>query len=239
MATSSARCPSAFVVLVARASFVRACVVLTLCSVPLGGCAPISASGAARLTPGALRSIDLRTLDGQSFHLAAAIRRQRATALVFWATRCPCVRRYRQRIDALQQRFGGQGARFLAIASNADDTPSELREQAKLRRLRLPLLRDAGGRLAVLLGARSTPTVVVLDQRGAVVFRGWIDNERQVGERGRVAYVALALAATLAGRRPAQTSSPVYGCLITRRRGELSHCQSPPPVAPRRPAASR
>lgn len=155
----------------------------------------------------------LSTLSGEPVELAALASSREATVLVFWASDCPCVRRYEARMEAIAARH--PAVQVLAVASNAGDGREHVRRVAKERGLLLPLLMDEGGALARTLAVRSTPTVVVLDRAGRLVFRGWIDNEREPGESGRVAYLDDALDAMLSGR-PFASRSPVYGCPITR-----------------------
>src|SRR5688572_29712148 len=117
----------------------------------------------------------------------------RATVLVWWATQCPCVTRYQARIEALAKRYASQGVSFYAISSNSDDSASQVQEVAKQRGFDLPILMDVDGNLAKQLGVRTTPTIVIADQRGNVKYRGWVDNERFEGDSQRIAYVENAL----------------------------------------------
>jgi hypothetical protein len=75
------------------------------------------------------------------------------------------------------------------------------------------------------MGARSTPTVVVLDRKGDVRFLGWLDNERLPGVEGREPWLDLALAGVLDGRNDFKKKTPTYGCVITR---SLSEPQTSP-----------
>jgi peroxiredoxin len=183
------------------------------------------AASAGALEPGAEATAQLHDLDGAPRGLDLVVREHEATVLVWWATRCPCVTRYHERIEALPQRLGPRVA-VLAVASNADDDPARMRRVAAERGLTVPLVVDPGARLADALGVPSTPAVVVLDRRGAVRYRGWIDNERRPGEDGRVAWLEEAVEAVLAGR-DGPSASPMYGCTITKRLGQAGRCSAP------------
>lgn len=184
------------------------------------------ALAAAPLGAQADDDIDLRELDGTPVTLSWE--ESRATVLVFWATGCPCVRRYQGRIDALQETWGPRGVRVIAISSNVDDDVEKLRRLRDERAPGMRLLVDEGGRLAKALDAKSTPTVVVLDDRGKVRYHGWIDNERLPGERGRQAWLEEALEDLLAGREVRRPRTPTWGCRITRSFGDTPRCHAPP-----------
>jgi opacity protein-like surface antigen len=148
-----------------------------------------------------------------------------ATVLVFWSAGCPCVRRYQERVDALLDAYPKEKVQVLALVSNAGESLADDLKVAVERGVRVPIYRDEGGRVARAVGARSTPTVVVLDAKGDVRFTGWIDNERLPGTDGREPWLDQALAGVLAGRDDFKKKTPTYGCIITR---SLSEPQTSP-----------
>jgi hypothetical protein len=141
---------------------------------------------------------------------------QELTVLVFWSAGCPCVRRYQERVDGLLDAWPPDRVRVLGVSSNAGESFESALAAARERGVRLPLYRDEGGRIAEAVGARSTPTVAVLDRAGTVRFLGWLDNERRPGEAGREAWLERAVSSLLAGDAPGPARTPVYGCAITR-----------------------
>jgi hypothetical protein len=148
-----------------------------------------------------------------------------ATVLVFWSAGCPCVRRYQERVDALLDAYPKDRVQVVALVSNAGESLADDLRVAVERGVRVPIYRDEGGRVARSVGARSTPTVVVLDGKGEVRFLGWIDNERLPGTEGREPWLDRALAGVLAGRDDFRKKTPTYGCIITR---SLSEPQTSP-----------
>lgn len=159
---------------------------------------------------------NLVSLNGKPFPLLSQVKKHKATVLAWWATQCPCVKRYQQRIEQLKAQYSTQKVQVLAIASNADDSPLVLWKNAVERRFQVPILLDKNGQLARYLGVSSTPTVVILDAEGKVRFFGWIDNERKPGESGRVAYAEDALKSLLQDQPIGLSRAPFYGCTITR-----------------------
>jgi hypothetical protein len=137
--------------------------------------------------------------------------------LIFWSANCPCVRRYQDRVETLLEQYQAKGVAVLGVSSNADETFAEVKRVASARDIRLPIVRDEDGLLAQALGARSTPTVVMLDERGQTRFVGWLDNERTPGEPDREPWLELALQGVLENRSGFATRTPVFGCTIARR----------------------
>lgn len=162
-----------------------------------------------------LDALHLDSTDDEGQTVAALRQRADATVFVFWSAGCPCVRRYQARVDALAAAWASKGVQVVEVSSNAGETLASLKEAARLRSLVRPLWRDEGGRLAKELGARSTPTVVLVRRDGQVLFKGWLDNERQPGEPGREPWLEQALEAFAAGKK-APAKSPTWGCMITR-----------------------
>ena len=160
--------------------------------------------------------LTLVSAGGDTVTLEQLRRGRDATVLVFWSSTCPCVRRYQERVDALLDAWPADRVRVVGVASNAGEPHGEVLRVARERGVRLPIYRDEGGRVAEALGARSTPTVAVLDAAGEVRFLGWLDNERLPGDAGREPWLERALRGLLDGRTPFTARTPTWGCVITR-----------------------
>jgi hypothetical protein len=126
------------------------------------------------------------------------------------------VRRYQERVDALLDAYPASQVRVVGVSSNAAEPYEGVLRVAKERGVRIPILRDEGGRLAEAVGARSTPAVAVIDRAGAVRYLGWLDNERVPGVDGREPWLDRALQGVLEGRTAFAARTPMYGCAITR-----------------------
>jgi hypothetical protein len=176
----------------------------------LTACAPVSTTTAPS-TPGVLRPAS-----GAPIALRDLAADRDATVVVFWSAECPCVRRYQERVDALLDTYPADRVRVVGVSSNAGEAFEGVLAAAKERGVRIPIYRDEDGSIAHALGAVSTPTVAVLDRRGAVRFLGWLDNEHKPGTAGRERWLDGALTAILDGRADYAARVPVYGCPITR-----------------------
>lgn len=196
-------------------------------AVLLGACAAPQRASPTGPPP----ALTLSTLEGAPLPFGALLGEAEATLLVFWSPGCPCVRRYQERVESLKAELTPRGIQVVGIASNADDTPERIQTALLERGVSLRVLRDEGGALASALGARTTPSVVLLRRDGEVLFHGWIDNERLPGEPDRKAFAEDAAMAFLEGRA-GPTSSRVYGCTITRRLGAAGNtCHAAPAAA--------
>jgi hypothetical protein len=178
-----------------------------------------TACGGAPVVPVALPADRLSGLaltdpDGRVTPLAGLLGRTRATVLVFWAAGCPCVRRYQARTDDLWRRYGPRGVQVVGVAANADEGVADITSARSQRGFALPVWRDPRGEVAQALGARTTPTAVLLLPDGRVAYFGWIDNERLPGDPAREAWLETAIERVLAAD-PHAERRPTYGCRIT------------------------
>ncbi len=173
------------------------------------------AAGAARPAAAPVART-LLAADGTTVPLDELWGTRDATVLVFWSPGCPCVRRYQARVEALRERFPPERVRVIGVSSNAGDDYARVLSVARERGVTIPIYRDEGGAVASSWGVRSTPTVVVVDRRGAVRYLGWIDNERSPGDEGREPWLEQALDAVLDGHGDYPSRTPTWGCAITR-----------------------
>ena len=136
--------------------------------------------------------------------------------LEFWSFKCPVALAYNERLAELQSKYRNRGVTFLAVASNKNESPIEVRRNRENLKLPFPVLLDRDGAMADRLGATHTPSIVILDGAGMLRYRGAIDNNRRTGENGRIPYAEEVLDALLAGRPAPQSETPVFGCSIRR-----------------------
>lgn len=170
----------------------------------------------------------LVTIDGERFDLEGEAKTHKATVLFWWATTCPCVRRYQDRMADLRKLYPEDEVAIYAIASNADDDVATLKKIAAERGFTIPILVDRSGSLPEEFGIKTTPSTLVLDSAGKAQFTGWIDNERLPGTDGRIPYVENTVNALIGSKPVGESKSPMYGCRITRRIGEEQSCVTPP-----------
>lgn len=190
--------------------------IVVLLLVLLGGCQSayiVKPDHLPKLLDGSA-SLSLEMPDKSPYRLSDIYREHRGLVLIFWQTSCPCVKRYQQRVNDLFARYSVQGLAFAHISSNDNESFLEVEKEYKKRAIPLVLMRDNHAVLARALGVKGTPTAVLIDTSGQVQFMGWIDNERDVGETGRIAYLDNALRQFLAGEVITTPTSPMFGCPI-------------------------
>lgn len=114
----------------------------------------------------ALRSHDMKTLDGRAFSFAQL--EGQVVVVNFWASWCAPCRRELPRLDALHQEIARSGGRVVAISVDLD-RPNVDRFRQKLG-LSLPIVHDGPDGLAELIGLRQLPFTVVIGRDGKVAY---------------------------------------------------------------------
>ena len=101
--------------------------------------------------------------------------------IYFMGTECPLAKLYAPRMQRLANRFAERQVVFLGINSNVQDSITELSSYARLHRVRFPVLKDVGNRVADQFGATRTPQVFVLDAQRKIRYLGRIDSQYSFG----------------------------------------------------------
>ncbi len=133
--------------------------------------------------------------------------------LVFWSSRCPVSARYGATLARLADEFAGR-ARFVLVASGADETPDAVRRAVEPLRLRAPVYLDTERLAARRLGIRVTPTAFVVDTARALRYRGPLDDDRRMRPREARELVRPALAALLADKPVETPEVRAFGCAL-------------------------
>jgi peroxiredoxin len=144
---------------------------------------------------------------------------QQAIAVVFVGTECPLVQHYAARLQGLANQYTEKNVAVLAIDSNQQDSLTELAHFARKHKLEIPVLKDAGNKVADMFGAQRTPEVFLLDRDRKIVYQGRIDDQFTYGiQRPKVerAYLVDALEQLLAGAEVAVAYAEPVGCHIGR-----------------------
>jgi peroxiredoxin len=176
---------------------------LSFALVGLGACAPTAAARAPAMS-----------LEGTDQALHALSSPDAPTVVYFFSEHCPCVRAHDERIAALAREFGPRGVRFLAVDSEVGADVAQDRARAEARGYPFPLLVDPGARAASALGAEYATYTVVIDRKGAVVYRGGIDSDRTHLSGDATPYVRDALEDVLAGRPVRRPHADTLGCAL-------------------------
>ncbi len=127
-------------------------------------------AGCQRLNPlDTPAAFDYTLLDGVARHSAAL--RGQVVLVNFWATSCAICMREMPRIVTTHRQFSPRGLQTLAVAVR-DDPPALVASYAQSRALPFGVAIDNTGAIASAFGGvRGTPTSLLLDRSGRIVWR--------------------------------------------------------------------
>lgn len=145
------------------------------------------------------------------------------SVIVFTCNQCPYAKAFEPRLIALGRDYAKKGVTFYAIDSNDDaaypiETEAEMKARAVDRGYPFPYLKDGDSSIARAYGARVTPHVFVVDGKGTVRYRGYVDDSAKAEERQHSG-LSDALDALLAGKDVSTASTRAFGCTIKWKRG--------------------
>jgi peroxiredoxin len=154
----------------------------------------------------------LGALDGAARSLRGELTDRKAVVVVFWSCVCSHCLRYDEYMNTFRARH--PDIALLAVASRQQETPDELRQAVRERKLAFPILIDPGGRLARQWFTEQTPRAFLIAGDMSLQYRGAIDNFQFPGDPDYIAYLEPAIADLLAGRPIAQPDTASFGCAI-------------------------
>jgi peroxiredoxin len=166
---------------------------------------------------------ELHDLEGGSVKLGQF--RGKTVVLEWFNPECPFVRASHTKgsLKGLADRYAQKGVVWLAINSGAPGkqghgVDANLAGKRKYG-LTHPVLLDETGEVGRAYGARHTPHMFVIDDKGILVYRGAIDNspdgEGEAPQGGvLVNYVEAALSDLGAGRPVKTAQTEAYGCSV-------------------------
>jgi peroxiredoxin len=143
---------------------------------------------------------------------------RRALVVIFGSNRCPTVKAYAGRMNALQRDYGSRGVQIILINSNdphlyPDETFERMIERSAEDGYTFPYLFDAGQAVARAYGPTCTFHVFLLDQDRRLRYRGRFDDSR-IPARVTTAHLAAALDEVLAGRSVTEPVTRPFGCAL-------------------------
>lgn len=134
---------------------------------------------------------------------------------------CPFVQRHydAKTMTTLADAWKGKDVVWIAVDSTNYATDESDRAWREEQHIPYPIVGDRSGAIGTSYGARTTPHMFVIDQKGTVVYQGAIDDDPSGDNGGKATnYVAAALEDVTAGKpvRTAETKS--YGCSVKYKR---------------------
>lgn len=116
-------------------------------------------------------------------------------------------------MKTLAERYNGKVV-WLAINSTGSATPQQNARWISRYSLPYPILSDTDGKVGKAYGAKTTPHMFIVDQKGALVYQGGIDHDRSGANGNRTNYVAKALDEILPGQSVSEPETRPYGCSV-------------------------
>jgi thiol-disulfide isomerase/thioredoxin len=142
----------------------------------------------------------------------------RLSVIVFTCNQCPYAKAFEPRLIALGDEYAKRGVVFYAIDSNDDaafpvETMGEMKGRAVSEHYPFPYLKDGDSKVAREYGARVTPHVFVVDGKGIVRYRGYVDDSTKAAERQHTGLTD-ALNELMAGKEVKVSATKAFGCSI-------------------------
>lgn len=148
-------------------------------------------------------------------HTLTSLAGKKGSVLIFIAVQCPVSNAYNERMEKLAQDYQAKGINVIGINSNVAESADAVKAHAAEKNLTFMILKDAGNKIADRLGASVTPEAYFLDASNKLLYRGRIDNSKNV-EGVTSSELRDAIEATLAGKPIAKTTANAFGCTIKR-----------------------
>jgi len=140
------------------------------------------------------------------------------SVVFFTCNQCPYAKAFEPRLIEIAKAYAAKGVNFYAIDSNdetkyAEESLANMKTRAVSNNYPYPYLKDGNSAIAKAYGARVTPHVYVIDQKGTVRYVGYVDDSPRPEERATTALTD-ALDALLANKKILVTSTHAFGCTI-------------------------
>lgn len=159
-------------------------------------------------------------LDGTdgTMHALADFKDKTAIVVIFTCISCPVANLYEERIAALAKKYAeGPEAKVAVVAINPNVVPEDrmdkMIERAKKKKYSYLYLADPTQKTAKAYGAMYTPEFFVLDRDRKIAYMGSLDDASQA-DKVKDQFVAAALDAILAGKKPEKGETLARGCKV-------------------------
>lgn len=140
------------------------------------------------------------------------------SVVVFTCNQCPYAKAFEPRLIEIANQYKGKSVTFYLVNPNdesrfAEETMANMKARATSKGYPFVYLKDQDSSVAKSFGARVTPHVYVLDGKGVLRYRGYIDDSAKADERSRTGLTD-ALDALVAKRDVQTTETRAFGCTI-------------------------
>jgi hypothetical protein len=170
---------------------------------------------------------DLQGLNGQQYVLSLNDKRI-SRVFVFLSTSCPISNSYISELNRLAGTLP-RGVELYGVVSDRNTTRENAAKHFSEYEATFPVLFDASQLMRLSLQPTHVPEAFVLDASGLLVYRGAIDNAYESIGRRRVnvekRFLADAIAAVAAGRKPERSQTQPVGCVLPPERTDRANAR--------------
>lgn len=159
-----------------------------------------------------LPDFSLRTLDGDSASIGSVLRKKKGAVIVVWSSTCSHCIRYDKYFNSFAEKYPDIG--LLIVSSRNGEELDSVRKAAAQRKLTFPIVHDPASAVANQWFTRQTPRAFLIDDKGALLYRGAVDNYKYSDDPEYVAYLEPALEQFLQGKPVEKQETASYGCAI-------------------------
>ena len=135
------------------------------------------------------------------------------TVVVFLSAKCPCSASHEVLLKDLAEK--NHEIQFVAIHSNSDEPDDLTLEHFKPVALPFPVIRDEKSKYANEMKALKTPHAFLFNSSGEKVYEGGV-TDTHIASNAKHQYLADAITALRAGKKPDVAYGRTLGCVILR-----------------------
>ncbi|PKP34824.1 MAG: thioredoxin family protein, partial [Bacteroidetes bacterium HGW-Bacteroidetes-15] len=163
----------------------------------------------------------LKNVDGKMVSMAD-FPDAKGFVVIFSCNHCPYVIAYEDRMIELHNKYASKGYPVIAINPNdpeaqPQDSYEKMIERSNEKKFPFVYLFDEGQKVYPVYGATRTPHIYLLNKKGKdliVEYIGAIDNNYKDASAVTETYLADAIDALLAKKKPTVTETKAIGCTI-------------------------
>ncbi len=164
------------------------------------------------------QDFSLLNVDGKKVSLAD-YKEAKGFVITFTCNHCPYAVFYEDRLIELNNKYAPLGYPVVAIMPNDPEVkPADSYNNMKLRAdekgFTFPYLYDEGQKIYPIYGATKTPHVYLLDRDRVVQYIGAIDDSPKDEAEVEETFLADAIEALIAGKKPDPATTKAIGCSI-------------------------
>lgn len=158
----------------------------------------------------------LKGIDGKDWSLASA--KGKVVVLEWMNDACPFCQKHMKGKTAANTmgKFKDKPVVWVGVNSTkeCDKNVDAMKKACTDTGFTFPVLLDPTGKVGKMFGAKTTPHVFVIDQKGNLAYMGAIDDDEKGDKATKKSYVEEAVNALLTGSTVATPTTTPYGCSV-------------------------